>query len=468
MGNKSKGNLREEEIQAIRKIIEKSEDLFTDDVAKAIAINSPWGTGKTKFIDSLIEDLKNDNNIKVIKFNAWESDYFEHPILPLTKSIVTSIRNSSNTNDGLKGRIDDFLEVEGNWKALVGIAKIISNSFLGKVKLDTVKEVAEFIYNENISDTKKLEKQINRLNNVQYDLIASIRNFFSAISASIENGKIVVLIDELDRCRPNFAIELLEVVKHLYSPSKNIIFIFSVDMEQIKHSIATIYGVNMDSYGYLRRFFTYILDLPEIPLDSYIELKYNEIIKDKVSSSGNIKILIDELFNKVPGKEKLTINPRAPLYRIYRELNLSLRDLDIIIQNTILFLTITKYRGEIDNTKEDSSNSIEEDTSRGAAAYKNNIKLAIALIAIKYKDPLRYKNISKEIETSEKGSIFGSEYRDRSAVSKLCAIKEKNESTDECINRVKRSIEILNVDSINKVHNEVDNEEHINNTRLDE
>ena len=113
--------------------------------------------------------------------------------------------------------------------------------------------------------------------------------------------------------------------------------------------------------------------------------------------------------NSVPGKEKLTINPRAPLYRIYRELNLSLRDLDIIIQNTILFLTITKYRGEIDNTKEDSSNSIEEDTSRGAAAYKNNIKLAIALIAIKYKDPLRYKNISKEIETSEKGSIFGSE-----------------------------------------------------------
>ena len=94
----------------------------------------------------------------------------------------------------------------------------------------------------------------------------SIRTKFKEVMSEYqkENGKkIIFFIDELDRCRPTFAIELLEVIKHLFNID-NCIFIISIDKEQLSHSVSTIYGQNMDTIGYLRRFFDLDYRLPKL------------------------------------------------------------------------------------------------------------------------------------------------------------------------------------------------------------
>lgn len=91
--------------------------------------------------------------------------------------------------------------------------------------------------------------------------------------------KIIFFIDELDRCRPTFAIELLEVIKHLFN-IENIIFILSIDKQQLSHSVSTIYGQGADTLGYLRRFFDLDYKLPKIDLEVYINNK-NIIFKNK-------------------------------------------------------------------------------------------------------------------------------------------------------------------------------------------
>ena len=77
-------------------------------------------------------------------------------------------------------------------------------------------------------------------------------------------GKVIILVDELDRCRPIYAIELLERVKHLFD-TEGIVFVLGVDRKQLSHSVKALYGATFDAAGYLRRFIDidYKLPLPQ-------------------------------------------------------------------------------------------------------------------------------------------------------------------------------------------------------------
>ncbi|CEQ09740.1 Predicted P-loop ATPase [[Clostridium] sordellii] len=139
-----------------------------------------------------------------------------------------------------------------------------------------------FVNLDGVNLGKELEKQMPDLaGKIGESLISDAINSKQTramFKAEIEefqknsNKKIVFFIDELDRCRPKFAIKLLETVKHLFD-IKNIIFIIALDKGQLAHSIATIYGQNMDTDGYLRRFFDLDYKLPNANRSKYMEIK---------------------------------------------------------------------------------------------------------------------------------------------------------------------------------------------------
>ncbi len=125
----------------------------------------------------------------------------------------------------------------------------------------------------------------------------SIRTRFKEVMSEYqkENGKkIIFFIDELDRCRPTFAIELLEVIKHLFNID-NCIFIISIDKEQLSHSVSTIYGQNMDTIGYLRRFFDLDYRLPKLDVHMYMDNR-NEVVLKGYYNVELFKMLLKEVF----------------------------------------------------------------------------------------------------------------------------------------------------------------------------
>lgn len=75
------------------------------------------------------------------------------------------------------------------------------------------------------------------------------------------NNKVFILIDELDRCRPSYAIEMLETIKHFFE-LKNYVFVVATDTEQLSHSVKAVYGDFFDGKEYLSRFSQ---DLPNFP-----------------------------------------------------------------------------------------------------------------------------------------------------------------------------------------------------------
>lgn len=108
-----------------------------------------------------------------------------------------------------------------------------------------------------------------------HDVKKAIRSFKTALqnvasSLSSKNRPLIIAIDELDRCRPSYAVELLEIVKHFFSV-ENIVFVLAIDKPQLSHAIKAIYGNEFDSTGYLRRFIDLDFRLPDPDRTKFVD-----------------------------------------------------------------------------------------------------------------------------------------------------------------------------------------------------
>ena len=128
------------------------------------------------------------------------------------------------------------------------------------------------------------------------------------VSACEQRSVLVVMIDELDRCRPSFAVELLELVKHLFSV-ENVVFVIAINRTELAHSIQALYGVKFDALGYLGRFFDVDLKLPNPDREQFIRTTIESVgirgylgRTSDVTGSSELQTLesLLEFFFKVP------------------------------------------------------------------------------------------------------------------------------------------------------------------------
>ena len=90
------------------------------------------------------------------------------------------------------------------------------------------------------------------------------------LAAANANRSVIVIIDELDRCRPSYAVELLETAKHFFTVD-NVVFALAVNRTQLAHAVRAVYGAEFDAAGYLRRFFDIDFQLPEVRRGPFVE-----------------------------------------------------------------------------------------------------------------------------------------------------------------------------------------------------
>lgn len=225
-----------------------------------LCIDAPWGQGKTTFLTMWKQYLKN-NEVQTIYYNAWENDFTDDAFISLLGEIGSAIEGYS-------------LEAEGKTKQYYNKAKKIGLGLVkrsvpiaakvataGALDLDKITEqalssLAEIIAKEKIENYEKSKKSLKEFRK-------ELSSFANEL-AKKNNKPLVFIIDELDRCRPNFSIEILEKAKHFFNV-ENIIFVLGADKTQLGHSIKSVYGSEIDVNGYLRRFIDldYLLPKPE-------------------------------------------------------------------------------------------------------------------------------------------------------------------------------------------------------------
>lgn len=228
-----------------------------------LCIDGGWGQGKTTFIKMWQQSLKNQD-IPTIYFNAWESDYTDDALIALIGEIGLSIQElageDKTTAEKIIGRIykfaANFTKATAPTMANLGI-KAASGGLISADEISTAfGNLSESLVKEQITKYEESRKTLG-----------SFKEALSELARCYADGDahkpLVIFIDELDRCRPNFAIEVLEKAKHLFNVD-NIIFVLATDKTQLGHSIRAVYGQGLDVNGYLRRFidFDYLLPSP--------------------------------------------------------------------------------------------------------------------------------------------------------------------------------------------------------------
>ena len=231
--------------------------------AITMCLNGSWGTGKTFFLTRLCEQYRRCKDEidgkevggKAIYFNAWEDDDLEDPLVAIVGQIWQNLKG---------GTFDECItsitacapKLIKRFAFKTGMGLLKSVPVVGKV----VEEVAGDAEAEELSSaTENVFVEYGELTKSKHELKERLAELGEKVY--LETGRsLLFVIDELDRCRPSFAIETLERVKHLFGVP-HIVFLFGVDCEQLKKSVCAVYG-DVDASNYLNRFFDLEMSLP--------------------------------------------------------------------------------------------------------------------------------------------------------------------------------------------------------------
>jgi len=247
-----------------------------------ISINSPWGTGKTVFIKMWAQYLKN-NNFATLYFNAWENDFSNEPLISLLSEIKDQLVKDRKNNGDLEKTANSLLKKGSKIikQSLPVLSKMVIKAIL---KLDNIKELTDAIKLEDIDQdladfaSEKIEDKIEEDSStraIQKEFRELLTTFSNAVIEKEEKaGPIVFFVDELDRCRPDYSVKLLESIKHLFNID-NFVFVIALDRKQIGFSVQTLYGSGMDTEGYLKRFIDVNYNLPEPSRKDYAEFLFD-------------------------------------------------------------------------------------------------------------------------------------------------------------------------------------------------
>ena len=195
-----------------------------------LAVDAAWGTGKTTFIGMWSQHLRNQG-FPVVPFNAWETDFSGDPFLTLTSELTEGLHEYPG--EPLATKIADTKKKAKEviqW-AVPGAIRLATAAIpvVGSELGQTLASYAE----GKLSDYQESQKSIKAFRRVLHDMASEL---------SAQKGHpLIVVIDELDRCRPSYAVELLEVAKHLFSVD-HIVFVLAVNRSELAHSIRALYG----------------------------------------------------------------------------------------------------------------------------------------------------------------------------------------------------------------------------------
>lgn len=216
-------------------------------------IDGMWGTGKTEFCHKITNSMQH-NNKKVIYINAFTEDHADAPLLTILSAIVSLIPDENDRRKDFIKKSIPALKFAVKTTMKSGISWILKQE-ADKISEDFQGAISE-ISNTAIDNTveKILTDHIESQKNVQ-----TLKDALKSISSD-EN--LNVFIDELDRCKPSFAVSILECIKHIFDVP-NVNFILVTNTQQLAASINHIYGESVDSRRYLDKFIKFTYQLPE-------------------------------------------------------------------------------------------------------------------------------------------------------------------------------------------------------------
>lgn len=305
-----------------------------------LAINNEWGTGKTTFVKMWQQQLE-DGQFKTIYFNAWENDFDSSPLV----AIMSELRTLTKANDEVFKSVLQKGAVLAKNVAPELVKSLLSTYFgLNDSVLNTIKNTTDGVA-EILSD--EIDKYVNKKKTI-VEFREELRKF---IEKNCGNKPLVFIIDELDRCRPDYAVEVLEQMKHFFSVP-GIVFVLSIDKKHLGSAIKGYYGSEkIDSNEYLRRFIDLEYSIPIPKTKLFIEYLYEYYqFNDFFSSAERSKYtefhsdgdFLLEIADKLFSKTNSTLRQQERIFALTRLILCSFRSNQYSFSHLLFILVYLK------------------------------------------------------------------------------------------------------------------------------
>ena len=268
---------RENDRNLVLKIINSANENIS------FAINGKWGSGKTYFLKMLTEKL--DSNYYIFYYDSWDNDYYEDPLIGMLEQLKNKIKEINKGKEAISSvRKHIFKKLI---KAITTFIDCVIEQRIGLSISNT--------YNKIINSIKETNEDLEISNNYdEYDKLRLAKHLIvCALNELSKEKPIILMIDELDRCSPEYALKIMERTHHVSEKINKCITIFSVDISQLKKIITTSYGYNetdieIDAYFKKIIDFTYYLD------NGNINNQFKESLYDYETRFNNTTAWISE------------------------------------------------------------------------------------------------------------------------------------------------------------------------------
>lgn len=344
-------------------------------------INSEWGSGKTWFLERFSKELQ--KNHPVIYFDAWSNDFTKDALMSFVSTVCNDLEKQFEQELSTKTSILKLKETAYKFikPSLPVLLSALVKHYVGFNILQ------ENEASDNVDATES--KQIQSIQDVSSSLTSiaasaaiesfheekgGIENFRRTLISLIEHIKsnksadylpLCIFVDELDRCRPTYAIELLESIKHLFN-IPGIFFIIASDTKQLSHSIKVVYGHNFNAAAYLKRFFysEYMLSVPDYKsMASHLFLDFHYGNKLFLPNSINSSLGgASGFFSKIAEFFRLTVREQEQAFSVLKNCVLVM-DAPEVHAIFISFLVCLKLK------KEDFYDALAANTTAGVYDY---------------------------------------------------------------------------------------------------
>ncbi|MGL4409547.1 MAG: KAP family P-loop NTPase fold protein [Zoogloea sp.] len=250
-----------------------------------ISLDGKWGEGKTTFI-KMWQGLLKEKGIPSIYIDAFQNDYTEDAFISIVSAITSYVDQHSAKPEKSSAFKDKAKEVGVrllSWTAKIGI-KAATLGIIKESDIDALSEIGDDVAADTSETIADLVKERLSAHSKETELIQSFRESLSDLPANLmdnSSGRLVIVIDELDRCKPSFAVEILEKIKHLFSV-KNVVFLLVMHKQQLEEAIRSVYGANVDAHTYLQKFINIETSIPKRITDIYsndINLYINKLLQ---------------------------------------------------------------------------------------------------------------------------------------------------------------------------------------------
>ncbi len=254
------------------------ENISENKASTCFALNGAWGSGKSFVLDMFeakLGQIQSEETFTdkyfIIRYDSWQYDYYEEPLVAIVATMISTIEEKTKLFPDCKEK----REILGMLKA-AGVSLLSLGNAVVKEKtgMDFQKAYETVLKGEK--DGAEAYEKIH-----EYDVYFGFNKVMDELIALLqelaEKYTVVIIVDELDRCLPEYAIKILERLHHLTENNNNTIMIIAIDKKQLMSSVKQIFGFESPE-KYLEKFFNFEIKLDYgIPSEKIVE-KYASYI----------------------------------------------------------------------------------------------------------------------------------------------------------------------------------------------